>query len=99
VDRHETDPMDMGDTYEFSLIPYDIHSANYFQHNYQTYKFTRFKNYDGVKEDMYLYSPLPTFITIDPDTGLIRVDTNTAKALGPHYFYASIATHIPDDVF
>ena len=78
MDTFEPDPMDIGDIYEFSLIPYDIHSANYFQQNYQTYKFTRFKNYDGVKADKYLYSSLKSFITIDSDTGLIRVDTNTA---------------------
>jgi len=102
VDTFEPDPMDMGDIYEFSLIPYDINDANYYdyyEHNYKSYKFARFKNYNGVKGHNYLYSELNSFITIDIESGKIQIDTNTPEALGQHYFYASVSHEIPDDVF
>ena len=99
MDSFEPDPMDMGDIYEFHLIPYDIHVANYYEHNYHSYKFTRFKIYNGIKGDKYLYSALKSFVTIDIESGEIIIDTNTPEALGPHYFYASISHEIPDDVF
>ena len=99
MDTFEPDPMDMGDIYEFSLIPYYINDANYYEHNYQNYKFIQFKNYNGVKEDNYLYSELKSFITIDQESGKIKIDTNTPEALGQHYFYASVSHEIPDDVF
>ena len=48
-------PMDMGDIYEFSLISYDIHDANYYEHNYHSYKFTRLKNNNGIKGYKYIF--------------------------------------------
>lgn len=99
MDTFEPDPMDMGDIYEFSLIPYDINDANYYEHNYQSYKFTQFKNYNGVEGDNYLYSKLESFITIDQESGKIKIDTTTPEALGQHYFYARVSHEIPDDVF